>query len=79
MKSTAMVETYFRRDGTPKKMGDTVKRPRLAWTLQKIAKHGPAIFYNVRTHSNHQPRREILMAAVIGRDWRAPCADRAGK
>lgn len=52
MKSPSMVETYFRRDGTPKKMGDIVKRPRLAWTLQKIAKHGPDTFYNVRSVSH---------------------------
>lgn len=44
-RSPGMRKTYFRSDGTPKQPGDTIFRPELAETLEKIANNGEKAFY----------------------------------
>ncbi len=38
-------DAYFRADGSTKRVGDRVNNPDLATTLERIARHGPDIFY----------------------------------
>ena len=39
-------KAYFREDGSVKRVGDRVVNPDLATTLERIAEHGPDIFYS---------------------------------
>lgn len=43
--SPAGRQTYFHPDGRLKRAGDIVRNPALATTLERIARHGPDIFY----------------------------------
>lgn len=44
-KSSGMMQTYGREDGSPKKVGDFIFRSNLAQTLEKIADQGADVFY----------------------------------
>lgn len=41
----AIMQVFYKADGSAYRQGDLFKQPDLAWTLQQIAKHGPKAFY----------------------------------
>ena len=66
-----LARTFLHKDGSPLRAGETLRRPQLASTLEKIARRGPAVFY-------HGEIAEKIVAAVRSRGGVMSGADLAG-
>lgn len=77
-KSSGMMQTYGREDGSPKKVGDFIFRSNLAQTLEKIADQGADVFYQVRSSSSSTSIIQLPMQGEIGESLAQYVASKEG-